>query len=315
MNLDELYQSISSFWSRISPIVIAHIVGLIAIRWIGGVRWHVLEWLEYRLETERYKRWGKILDQFALKPKIPYLILIGLFFYFSLFGGLLNLFAGFSPVSIVYSETEFWRENRPLRELTELGSYGNRADLHIWDIHQLKQNFAEELRAKYPERYRSLIGWVSDSYGEWASYYRLSLLFSVFVIVLCISHFKERRNREWRSFLRFFILSFLSICTILISRYEAEQYIEKQLQAEMHFVIGQLELDSQAQQNRLDDESIRQLEYQIYSDLKDTDQKAPELFWLSRVIEPWLPRAFPHISDEEFQQDYGYLESHNSSAP
>src|SRR5947208_14666897 len=126
MNFDEIYKNISSFWETISPIFFAHIVALIAVRWIAGFRWHILSSAESALSTDRYKRWKTVLDEFDLRPKLPFVAVIGILIYLVLFNSLLiNPVSSLTPISVAYSETEFWEGNRPLDELAEIAAYGS----------------------------------------------------------------------------------------------------------------------------------------------------------------------------------------------
>lgn len=311
MNLDEFYKSIASFWDTISPILFAHIIALLAIRWIAGFRWNISGRMESFLSKDRYKRWKNILDEFELRPKIPYLLVISIVIYFVLFNSLLlDSLIDFPPIRITYSETQFWEENRPLEELAEIGSYGKNPNLHVWEIHFFKDNFLQDYRTKFPDHYRSLVSWLSELYGKWLTYYKCSIIFLAFVLVLTFFYMRKKQNRSFISFRRILALLIFSVLGIAFTRYEAEKYIEKQLRAEMSFVTTQLHVDSQAQQNRLDEQGINQLKRQLYLDLKQTDQRPPDLFWWARILERYSigKRAFPHLSDAQFFSRYGYLE-------
>ena len=66
MDLQAIYESISSFWNQISPILIAHLIFLIAWLWLRKSNMNLLEPLERVLRSETYGRWKIILDEFNL---------------------------------------------------------------------------------------------------------------------------------------------------------------------------------------------------------------------------------------------------------
>lgn len=313
MNLDEFYRSISNFWDIIAPILFAHIIALIVIRWIAGVRWHLLDQMESFLNTERYKKWKGVLDEFELRPKLPYLLVICVIIYFVLFNSLLlDTLADFSPITITYSENDFWDESRPLDDIADIGSYSNNPQIHVWEILSLKQNYLQDYQTRYPDHYRSLVTWLSEAYGKRQTYYKCSVIFLLFALILSIFHLCKTPHRSLSSFMRVFALLIFSVLSIAFTRYESEKYIEKQLRAELSFVSTQLSIDAQAQQNRLNGEGIKQLKRNLYEELKHTDQRSRYTFWWSRILERFHigKREFPHISDEAFRQRYRYLEEH-----
>ncbi len=210
-------------------------------------------------------------------------------------------------MSITYSETDFWRENRPIVDLIEIGSYGTNPDIRIWDVEHLKDKFLEDFRNQYPDRHRSLIGWLNDRFGKWLTYYQLSIFFLGFVIVYFIRNIHRMENKKTVAF-RFFLLFILSILSIMFFRYEAEYYIEKRLRAELWFVQTFLETDANVVKHA--DEDILILQSQLYKDLQTLDESRLDIFWWSRVLERYLnvTREFQRISDEEFEETYGYLE-------
>lgn len=309
MDLNEIYRSISGFWDSIAPVFIAHLIALVFIQWIRQGNFKVLPYLEYLITTDTYKRWVKIFDEFEQKSKIPYVVIILLLIYFVIFNNALNIMTLLPIVKISYSEQEFWEENRPILDLAEIGSYGKSADLKIWEISYMKNNFLEDYKNQFPGDYSSSISWHSREYFKWFTYYRISILFFVSSIVVFVVR-KFRRDRNKAFYRRIFLLIILSLLSIGYSRYKAEQYIESRLKAEMRLVTRQLSVDVYAQNNKLPDNEIQKLKENLFEELKVLRQERFDIFWFSRLLEKYSigKRTFPYMSDEEFYKEFEYLE-------
>ena len=215
---------------------------------------------------------------------------------------MLELFTGFRPLTITYSETDFWRESFPLQDLIEIASHGNNPTIELWEVFDLKEKYLEEFRSRYPDRYNSRIAWLSRLYGKWQTYYKLSLFFCTFVLILFAKYVRLRRTKNNPSYVRLTLILLTSLTVVVLSRYQAEQYIEKTLRAELTFVTTQLQLDSQAQQSRLDIESFKKLEAHLGNKLKETYQQGNYLFLVSRILERYLGvhREFPTWKESVF---------------
>ncbi len=307
MDINDIYGSISTFWNNISPILFAHLIAFLAIRWTVGSHLNTIERVKGYLATNKYKEWRGVIDEFELRPKLPYVFVIIFLVYLTLFNSLLLQSLDFHPITITYAEMEFWDENRPLDQILEVGTFGKNPNIRIWEINYLKQNFLQEFQAKHPDQYRSSVSWLSDLYGKWFTYYKCSILFLVFTIVLAWIHLRKRKNRSPRSLRRIFALLLFSAAAIGFTRYQAEKYIEKRLLAELSFVGTQVHVDDEAQKNRLDESQIRELRQHLCDELRSAGSRHDQLFWWSRVLERFslVKRPFSVVSDEDFQRRYG----------
>ena len=245
------------------------------------------------------------MDEFELRPKLPYLLIIALFIYLAIFNSLFLNIISFQPIEITYSETDFWMENdAAINDLVEIAGYSGNPEIRFWDVYHLKENYLQEFQAKYPEQYRSTVNWLSNSSGKWLIYYKCSVLFFIFSICLIVYHLRNKQNRSAASFLRILALLIFAVSTVAFTRYEAEKYIEKELKAELVFITNQLPFDEQAQKNRLQEEQINEIKRRFCDQL--AQDRAPRLFWWARTLEkysignrefPSLPRQYSYKYD------------------
>lgn len=310
MNIDELYQGMLSFWNKISPLLYFHFFALLVLVWIYGKNWYLLERIEYFLKSERYIRWKKFFDEFSLRPVIPYVVVIVFFLYLSFFNNVLGMFGGSGVLSIVYSQTELWQESHALNQLVEVASYQSNSDIKLWEVYEIKQKFLEEYKTLYPEKYQSVVNWISEDNGTWIKRYKLSLLFLIFSIVLLIIQLKDKKNRT-RKIFKIAGIIILTIAAAIFFRIKAEQNIEKSVKTELVFVNQQLRLDPYQKINKMNDSDIRSLECNIYYDITNSVNKDFDTLWISRLFEKLslLSREIIYMTDAEFQNQYGYLEN------
>src|ERR1043165_512717 len=101
MDLNDIYQSLASFWDKISPIFISHLIALLALRWMIGTRLNVYARVRAYLKSSNYTRWKRVFDEFQLRPKLPYLFVIGFLIYLTLFNSVVLDSLDFRPLSLV----------------------------------------------------------------------------------------------------------------------------------------------------------------------------------------------------------------------
>jgi beta-lactamase class A len=305
MNLNDIYESLATFWGRISPLLFAHLAGFLAIRWVTGIRINnILPRIESYLASDTYKRWKAIFSEVDLAPKIPYLLVIAFLIYLTLFNSLLIDSLTFRPVSIRYSELDFWEESRPLDEILTIGSYTKNPNIRFWEIALEKQRLMDAFRVRYPDRFASSVNWLVSDYGKWQTYYKCAILFLPFVLLLAAVQIYRKRDFSSKMFYRILTLLVLSALVIAFTRYRAEQLIERQLKAELVFVGTLLHVDPDAQKNRLNELQTAQLRRNLCLELSTRVTRPDRLFWWSRYLERYLPiaRDFPAISNDEFKR-------------
>lgn len=301
-NLDDFYRGVSNFWDSIAPIIIVHLIALFALKWTVGANWHFLEKIEFHLSTDRYKRWRKILDEFDIRPKVFFALIICVFFYFSLFNNLLGIVNSFAPFEFSYSEMDMINENRPLDTLVTIASFGTETNPDIYDIYNLKQSLVYEYKSKHPDRYDYFLGWYKEKFSEWFTFYLLSIIFLLFTIIILIYRIRNK-SRQKTPFIRFIVILVFSITMIIITRFQAEQFTEKRFYYETIFITDELHTDSS--RHSLADEEVQLLKNNLYTKLKNP--RPPDIFWISRYIEyiPFITRTYPKTTNEKFEQLYG----------
>ncbi len=309
MDFSQFYNSISSFWESIAPIFYSHVLAFLAIIWILKPRLHIASRLKIALRSKSYKRWKTVFDEFELRNKLPYLAIVGTIIYFALFNNIiLTTLDDLSITNVSYNQTDFWRENKPLDDLVEIGSFSSNPKIHIWELENLKSTFLEGYKAKYLDYYNSNINWLVEKSGKWLRYYQCAITFFLFLIIFTIVIIRKKTYRSYKVLLRILILFILTSLWIAYTRYQYELYVEKSLKAEIRFVTVRLTFDEEAKKNRLNEEQTNQLKYNLFSELKRTEIFSDN-FWLLRVLEKFgvNQREFKTLTDEEFQQRYGYL--------
>lgn len=314
MDLNELYQSIATFWEKISPLLYFHIAAILVLNAINGNNWFILERIEQFLLSERYTRWKKVLDEFSLRPAIPYTLLIVFFTYLSIVNNVLGTFGGWGPFSIKYSQTEFWEENRPLSQLVEMASYQSATKLEIWEIYSLEFKFIEQYKAQYPQTYETLTKWIWDEFTSWQKYYQLSILFFIFVIILAISGIKKSEDQTKR-LIKITGILVLTLITIIFFRVKAEQDVEKAMNTDLFFVIEQLKMDPH--QKKMEDTDLASLQCNLYLNLTGPTGHSTDEFWVSRILEKTslFVRAMPATSPQTFVLLNQSLESNCQKSP
>ena len=308
MNLNELYQSIASFWENISPLLYFHIAAVMVFNGLNGSNWQILNRIESLLRSDTYGRVKKILDEFSLRPAMPYMLLIVFFTYLSIMNNVLGMFGGFGPFSITYSQTEFWHENRPLDNLVEIASYQAKNKVEIWEIYTLEMNYLEKYTSQYPEKYNTLTNWIWNDFKLWQKYYQLALLFLIFIcITAVIQLIKTPQRRQKLIKITGFII--LTLILIVFFRVKAEQDVEKALNTDMFFVTEQLKMDPE--QKKMDSADLAKLQCNIYLDLASAKPSASDEFWASRLLEKTtlFAREMPDISTTVFTEMNQTLEN------
>lgn len=307
MDLQAIYESISNFWNEISPILIAHVVLLIAWFWIKKSKINILAPIERLLESETYKRWKKILDEFQLRPTIPFLFIFLAIVYFVVLGNILDFLVGgfFSPLSLVHNEADFWLETNDRNvfyQIVDVGAYQNVENPDIDEIVQFKTKKLEEFKAKYPDRYDSLISWRIQDTKKWNQYYQLSVVGFLVISLLLIP--KINRSILRLSMRRVYAALLISLILIFWTRYNAEQTIEGLLNSQLTFVASILREDATAAELRLFELRRHDLLCKLYFDKQEEAEEIQSdgdtrRFWLSRYLEPPLQREFSTQSTSE----------------
>lgn len=282
MNLDQLFSETSGFWNRILPILIAHIIALIVLRFIGSLRIRIPD-IERLIKSEKYKRVKVILEEFNVWKSMPIVAIITLLFYLSLFESVVSIPQNIlpKPFKVVYSETDFWLEHEHLMgDLIEIGSYSQLDRVEFYTIRELKEQYLSLYKSEFPELYSSHIEWISRKFGQWNQYYNFTLVFLILLIAnLLFSVFAKRNFLRIR---RSWLLILICFVSLFLTRIEIERSVEKKLEAELRFVKVRLSLDqnkSKIDDDEYQEELKRELRSQ-YNNMKGNFYQ----FWLLRVL-------------------------------
>lgn len=156
---------------------------------------------------------------------------------------------------------------------------------------------------RYPEQYKSSVSWLVTHYIKWLTYYKCAILFLIFILGFAAILFKKRRLSV-KTGLRILVVIVMDMLAIGLTRYRAEQFIEKQLKAELLFVGTMLHVDQDAQKTKLNELQIRRLRNEFCIELAHSPRTG--LFWWSRVLARFVPvsREFPEMPADTFQHRY-----------
>ena len=304
MDLQTLYQSVDSFWGNISPILFAHLFLVFAWIWARGKNFNFLEKAEAFLGSSSFQRWKKLFDEFELMPKIPLILLVLSFFYFAMLNSFLDFFAGglISPLSVVYTETDFWAETNDGAvnyDLLQIAAYQNKPNSRMSDVYNFKSAMLDVYKTQFASRYSSATNWLDKLARQWGDYYQVSyMLFALFLILLVLD---LRRKKRMYSFSRLMTLLVIILISTIYSRYQTEHYIEKRLKAELIFVVNSLQADKSIQESKLSQEQLEIVECNLFharDDYKNGLENGtkPHDFWISRLFEGFVKREFPRNS-------------------
>lgn len=284
MNVNDIYSDITSFWESIYPIILFHIVFYLIYRFIFG-NISIKSQLENYVASNSFERTKKILQEFELWTKLPFIILISALIYLALFNSATNIISSvrFFPFDFTYSNTEFMREYVVKEDLTDIAQYSSNTTGSYDIIDQLRAKYIEEYKAKHPDKYESWVGWTDKSFSSRIRYFHLFECLLLFLIVIFIRQIRNKKNKRVRITCRFFIIFILSIPTLFVLRYQAEQKVEERFIAELIFVRNELKTDNTVKQiwTTKQIESVKQKwdeEREYYKDYNN-------LFWVSRIVE------------------------------
>src|SRR5215813_2256207 len=135
MDVNQIYRSITDFWASISPLIYAHVLFLIGIVYLGGLRFDAVEHIQQWMRTERYLKWKQVLKEFGLWKRLPLIVLAFSLIYLTLLQDGLTLI-GSLPIPlfrIVYSEEQLWIEAKPLDEIGRIAKFAPLESQQLWD--------------------------------------------------------------------------------------------------------------------------------------------------------------------------------------
>lgn len=284
MNVNDIYSEITSFWESIYPIILFHFIFYLIYRFIFGDI-SIKSRLEQYTNSENFERTKKLLQQFELWTKLPFILLISALIYLALFNSATNLISSIRvfPFDFVYSNDEFMREYIVKEDLTDIVKYSADTTGEYDMIDQLRAKYIDEYKAKHPDRYESWVGWADKSFGSRLRYFHLAECLLILLLVTYVRQVKRAKGKRLKATFKFVLVLILAIPALFILRYQAEQKVEERFVAELIFVRNELKTDNDVKQvwtpAQIDRVKRKWDEERKY--LKDYNN----LFWVSRFVE------------------------------
>ena len=263
---------------------------------------NLTEKLQRFFRSAQYLEWKKILSEFDLMSKIPFIAALVVLIYLAILSSLLNLLTvGFSnPLAFVHSESEFWLETNDdglTYYLTELASYQPKTNISVSDLIEFQNRILNEYETENPGEYRTYISWADNYHRQWSKYYQAAIaVLALFLYVFVRALIRKNRNIY---FFRLSTVIAIVMITILATRYISEQYVEKESTAKMYYVDRKIRNDPSFSEIKLNDEDIQMFECHL-SNERNSFKANPSVqrhFWISRYFESILPREFKANSE------------------
>ncbi|MBS1634624.1 MAG: hypothetical protein JST26_01795 [Bacteroidetes bacterium] len=284
MNVNDIYSDITSFWDNIYPIILFHIIFYLLYRFAFG-NLSIKSQLEKYIASDSFERTKKILQQFELWTKLPFILLISTLIYLALFNSATNFISSIRvfPFDFVYSNDEFMREYIVKEDLTDIARYSTDTTGAYDVIDQLRTKYIEEYKTKHPEKYESWVGWTDKSFSNKLRYFHLFECLLILFIITFLIQIRIKNGKRLRTTFRVFFVLILSIPTLFVLRYQAEQKVEERFIAELIFVRNELKTDNTANQIWTTEqiESVKRKWDEERKHLKDYNH----LLWVSRIVE------------------------------
>ncbi len=283
MELNDIYEQINSFWDKILPVLILHLVGIWLLNKIVRLRFNLRDRIEIYIKSEKFTKSKALLEEFNLWTKIPYFIIFGGIVYLVVFNNISNGLSKFyiSPVRLIYSETQIWdRSWKRDLAIIEYCRDSTLSRLNTGDLYFYKNQYLEIFKNKYPDQYKSRIKWISEGEALDAKFYYLSVLFFVFGIIAFIFQIRKSKNSRLNLFLRYLILFLLTAAIILVFRYRWETKVEKRIFAENSMVASGLIIENKLNVNELED-TWHDIELELIEHLDRQHNSTP---WLLSLL-------------------------------
>ncbi|MFN8382192.1 MAG: hypothetical protein U0V02_09645 [Anaerolineales bacterium] len=296
MNIQSFYQDIASFWSDISPIIVAHFLFTFALLWVTNYSTEkITEYFFSFFRSATYLKWKHIFGEFDLMPKIPFIVVVLLLVYFVALSGILGFITSGegNPLAFSYGNDEFWLETNEssiLNNLIDLASYQPDTEIQTYQILQFKDKLLAEYKIKYSEEYHSWFDWLGHNQTKWSKYYEYSIIiFIIFLTILIRSFLKKPRGINYQRIILVFAVTLIST---IGTRYMAEQYIEKQISTEVFFSLQMILRDDDLRMGKLNEDEIQIIQCEFANERKNPGHYLVPHYWVSRLLDGYLPRVF-----------------------
>jgi hypothetical protein len=252
VDVSESFSSLGRFWESISALVLAHIVFLVALRYVVGIRFPVRQWIKAAGATERGRETKSLLEEMGLWTKLPLVGIVALLFYFVLFNYSVSLVRNatrFEPVEARFSMIDSWRDHKPLYELEQLAQYapartdGTPPDLY--DLSNTYYSLLDDYRSRDPNGYSEWTDWGYRQtqtpeflYDATKLALLVALVGGVFFVVRQRKRIRVRHSVGW-------LLLVVLLCVVAFPafRYRVEVKQEQANWNSVSFVVDELRAD------------------------------------------------------------------------
>lgn len=285
MDINNFFTQIGDFWDRISIPLLFHLIFFLLYKFIYGAV-SVKTQLENYLKSEKFTRTKAILSEFELWKKFPFILIVILLIYLTLFNSVTEIISSFKifPFKMSYSQAVFLTEYEPVDNIIDIAKYGHDSIPNLFFVEQLKEKFLEEYKAKYPEKFASWVKWVTEQYGNRIRFLNLTALTIIILLIFFIKNiFSKKRKKKILSSFKFCLVILLSVPILFIIRYKMEQSIEERFINEIMFVKTSLETDL-SRETIFSSSQINLLSNHLRDEIKKGKYFDPPSIWISRIV-------------------------------
>lgn len=286
MEINDLYNQFTSFWERIFPVIIFHVIALLLLIRIGKINLNLKNKIEAYTKTESYKSNKKLLEEFQLWSKIPYLLIIAFIIYLVVIDDVVGRIQKTmpEPIKLVYTPTELWKnshiESLAIMTIHMDSTISKISYSEISDLHNFKELQLEILKTKFPERYKSRIEWISKKTGKSTRYYQFTLLFTLLLPVIFVINARKNKLRIVNQIPRLLLMFLICFAVLLYFRYSWEKNIESKIFAEDFFISSSL-ISEKEIPYYYDSDKVHEMKEKI---LDHYDNRDKGNFWIHNIL-------------------------------
>jgi hypothetical protein len=246
MNVNDLFGQIGDFWDSISIPILFHLIFWGLYIFIFG-RYSLRNAIDNYIKSPGFTQTKKILEEFELWKKLPFILgLLGLI-YFSVFNNLANVLTAprVFPMDVSYTQAAFMEEYQAKDEILFIASYQPDSTANSTRLDEFQEQLVQEYKTKFPDDYRRWVKWADDEFGKRYRYLQLSILtLAVLIFFYFRNMFQKKREHKVKSTLKFILVLMMGLSAVFIFRYRAEQAIEERFGNQLVFVANSLRGDS-----------------------------------------------------------------------
>jgi hypothetical protein len=283
MDVNSILSDIRSFWNTISVPIVFHFIFYFVYCLL-----HKPISVKARLETlvasNGFARTKKLLQEFELWSKFPWLLLIAILFYLTMVNILIEVMTSpnIYPLKVSYSSTDFIREYPDSEAIRNIAHYGKTTNPSAHDIDNIRLNLLDYYQLKYKERYQSWVQWRQDDFAKISKYYHYSFLTFLLTVTLFIFHIYPQSKGRIRAVGRFSLVCLGFVISLFVQLHKYEQAIENEFAASVNFVNNSLKVDNDRKMI-LDSAQLPAVDSAVMRELNFPVRNKP--FWISRWLQ------------------------------